>query len=61
MNSDITLGQKYYSLFNYTCDYCGKNELISILLAMNMENGKNNQRIYLFSNLEIKKTTINLE
>ena len=60
VNSDISLGQKYYSLFNYTCDYFGQNELINISLAVYMKNGKNNHRIYLFGNLERNKTTSNL-
>ena len=61
MNSDITLGQKYYSLFNYTYEYCGHNELINTLLIVYMENGKNECRIYLFGNLERNKTTSNLD
>ena len=61
VNSDKILGQKYYSLLNCTCDYCGQNELINILLVVHMKNGKNNQRIYLFGNLERNKTTTNLE
>ena len=61
VNSDKTLGHKYYSLINYTCDYCGQNELINILLVVYMKDGKNNLRIYLFGNLERNKTTSNLE
>ena len=34
----------------------GKNELFKTLLAVYMKNGKNNQRIYLFGNLEWNKT-----
>ena len=38
-----------------------KNELINILLAVYMLNGKYNRRIYLFVSLKRKKTTTNLK
>ena len=62
MKSDRTLGQKNITLLSTALvTIVGKNELINILLVVYMKNGKNNQRIYLFDNLERKKTTIDLE
>ena len=39
----------------------GKNELINILLAVYMENDKNNQKIYLFGSLKRKIVRLGVE